>query len=524
MKITRIVYIAAAMALVLSLMVAIVPADPAIAATITVTNLNDSGPGSLRQALAEASDGDTIDFSVVGTIILTSGELKINKNLTITGSGKENLAISGNDASRVFYIFDTVSISGLTIKNGNINIEEGYGGGIYTWATVTMTDCTISNNSAQYGGGIANHGGTVTLTDCTIGDNTASVAGGGIDNRYGTLTMTNCTISGNTAKYGGGIENRRGTLTMTNCTVSGNHAYLSGGGIEFSQGILGWIPPEGKLTMIGCTVSDNTASNGGGIYCMGVTEVTNCTISGNRASDGGGICSYEGPLTMTNCTLSGNRASDRGGAICNLIGTITMTNCTLSGNSASSKEWHDGKGGAIFNTVEADVDMVHCTVSDNWADSGGGIYLSHDNQRIELNCTIVYDNAASDGANIKGLYSDAENIVGSPDPLLDPLQDNGGLTETHALRFGSPAIDGCSIGCPPPYTDQRGISRPQGSDCDIGAYEKEPSDTLTPGVGWGAGTWIVVGIVITVMFIFVLGLGFWLGMRRREGSRTLHPH
>src|SRR6266496_133247 len=95
-------------------------AIPAHAATITVTNTNDSGAGSLRQALADANNGDTITFAVTGTIGLTSGELLINRSITISGPGADNLAVNGNATHRVFYIApgNTVTISGLTITNG----------------------------------------------------------------------------------------------------------------------------------------------------------------------------------------------------------------------------------------------------------------------------------------------------------------------------------------------------------------------------------------------------------------------
>src|SRR2546430_7397400 len=103
---------------------------PAHANLITVTNTNDSGPGSLRQALADVNDGDTITFAVTGTIGLTSGELVVDKNITISGPGAENLAINGNAKSSVFHIGSgqTVAISGLTIING---YTTGFGGGIH---------------------------------------------------------------------------------------------------------------------------------------------------------------------------------------------------------------------------------------------------------------------------------------------------------------------------------------------------------------------------------------------------------
>ena len=127
------------------------------ATTITVTNGNDGGPGSLRQALAQANDGDTINFAVTGTIGLTTGELLVDKSITISGPGAENLAVDGNKQSRVFHIAPgkTVAISAITITNGYANNQPVLdGGGIYNdHATLTVDNCTISNNSAFRDGG-----------------------------------------------------------------------------------------------------------------------------------------------------------------------------------------------------------------------------------------------------------------------------------------------------------------------------------------------------------------------------------
>jgi hypothetical protein len=120
---------------------------PARANIITVTNRNDSGTGSLRQALADANDGDRIDFAVTGAIGLTSGELLINKNVTIVGPGAANLAVDGSAMSRVFHISPgkTASISDLTITNGNV--DSGDGGGILNdHAILTILDSTVTGN------------------------------------------------------------------------------------------------------------------------------------------------------------------------------------------------------------------------------------------------------------------------------------------------------------------------------------------------------------------------------------------
>src|SRR5262245_17090053 len=177
-------------------------------ATITVTTINDNGSGSLRQALADAVNGDTINFnsSLNGqTITLTSGELLLDKHITISGPGANRLTIDANQASRVFRIAPgrDVTVSGLTLTNGSAPLPYSWGGAIYNdHAALTLNNCTISNNTAVQGagGGIYNDG-----------------AGGSA-----TLMITNCTISGNSAWPGGGIYNYLGTVTITNSTLSGN--------------------------------------------------------------------------------------------------------------------------------------------------------------------------------------------------------------------------------------------------------------------------------------------------------------
>ena len=146
--------------------------------TIIVTNTNDSGPGSLRQALADANDGDVIGFAVTGTSGLTSGELLVAKNVTISGPGTENLAVNGNNQSRVFHITSgrTVTISGLTITNGS----AGSGGGIYNdHAVLILSNCTISGNS---GDGIHNDGHNIGHATLKINNSLLTNNSGGIYN------------------------------------------------------------------------------------------------------------------------------------------------------------------------------------------------------------------------------------------------------------------------------------------------------------------------------------------------------
>ncbi|MSQ26592.1 MAG: hypothetical protein EXR51_00410 [Dehalococcoidia bacterium] len=313
---------------------ALFPALPALATSWTVTNTNDNGAGSLRAAIANATSGDTINFSssVTGTITLTSGELAIAKNLTITGPGAASLAISGNSASRVFNISSgaSVVISGLTFHSGSAGAS--YGGGIFNAGALTLSNSTLSGNSEGSGGGILNFWGTAVLTNSAVsGNSSANGWGGGIFNQNGTLTFTNGTLSGNSAAYGGGGIYNYGTLTLTNSTVSGNSSTNGGGGGIFSE--------AGTLTLSNSTLSGNSATHGGGIWNHVGSTLTliNSTLFGNSSPFYGGGIRNLGTATLTNTTLSGNSATFGGGAIANVdfFGSKTMLRNTTVANSPS---------------------------------------------------------------------------------------------------------------------------------------------------------------------------------------------
>jgi hypothetical protein len=234
-------------------------AGNAQATTRTVTNLADSGAGSLRQAIVDSANGDTINFSVTGTIALTSGPLNISKSLTITGPGARNLHVSGTNPSvfTTLTVFaGTSTISGLTIGPGRAGFTLGNAG-----TALTMNDCAISGNSVD-GGIFTNASTTLHLNRCTVSDNhvsTEGMYGGGIINE-GTATLTNCTISGNSYGVGAGMWNiTGGTTTMVSCTVTGNTANTEGGGLRNTGNAADF-----KLT--NTIVSGNTAGTGPDIW------------------------------------------------------------------------------------------------------------------------------------------------------------------------------------------------------------------------------------------------------------------
>jgi uncharacterized repeat protein (TIGR01451 family) len=262
---------------------------------VTVTDAGDSGAGTLRQAVADVCPGGVVDFDATlnrGTITLTSGEIAIDKALTIDGPGRDNLTVSGNNASRIFNTSDTVTISGLTLRDG---YTANSGGAIQTTAPLTLTAvAVISNTAATWGGAIYNNGGSLTLTNADISGNVASSAGGAIYNNGGSLTLTNTGFSGNISSgaNGGAIYNDGGTAALTNILFSGNKA-ASGGAIYNNS----------SLQLINATFSGNLAPyNPGGAIAnagSGTVQLVNGVVWGNSTSGPPGAQIYNTGSTVT---------------------------------------------------------------------------------------------------------------------------------------------------------------------------------------------------------------------------------
>ena len=259
----------------------------ACASIITVTNTNDGGPGSLRQALTRiANDGDTINFAVTGTITLTSGGLPVNKNITISAPGADQLSIDGNQAIVVFGVFcgKTATISGLTIRNAQSDI---------------LND------------------GTVTVTNCVLGGNSYV----GLSN-YGVATVSSCVLSGNLYR---GLYSYLAETTVSNCVVSGN----AGGGLfnNVPFGPNNSVSGDGSMTISDSIISDNS---GPGVANYWFLTIVNSTLSGNSTDgDGGGISSgtFKSPVASQSSTAQ-SAVTRRSVEVAELIqyGGLTIVN------------------------------------------------------------------------------------------------------------------------------------------------------------------------------------------------------
>ncbi len=426
---------------------------------LTVTSTADSGPGSLRQALADAGAGDTIQFAPAlngQTIGVSSAELVIDKNVIISGPGPNQLTVERSTATgtpkfRIFHVLPghVVLIAGLRISGGNL-FETDAGGGVRNdQSALTLNNCAVVNSAVGnsfsgmqgIGGGVYNDNGTLEINDSSISGNFAVALCGGVYNTPGgTLRIRDSVVSGNGVRVQfmnppqfvgrcGGIFND-GTAEVTNCTIDHNTGGQDGGGIE----------NRGSLSIADSTIDHNTVIGvGGGIYSRGPLTIANSTISSNTANfkglgNGGGIDSEGTSLSITNSTFSGNTVAGsfgRGSAIFIVGGTVQLQDTILNAS---------GMGGSIHNE--------------------SGTVTSHG-----------YNLSSDDGGGFLTATGDQINT----NPMLGPLQNNGGPTFTHALLTGSPAINtGDPNFISPPLYDQRGPGYPRvvGGRIDIGSFER----------------------------------------------------
>lgn len=403
------------------------------AATCTVNVLTDTGAGSggaggtgdLRYCISQtnASGGaDIINANLFGTILLNSNLPYISDSLTINGGSQNFLIIDAQSGSnRRGFEVDApagvnVTIRNLTVRNGNIT-----SGGIGSGGGISLLS-----------------GATLNLDFVNITNNVSVSGGAGINVNASNLNITNSRITGN------------------NSTQTG----AGGGGINFFNG---------TLFMSGTTISENTASNGGAIAFVFVNSgrIENSTISGNNGSRGGGFYNAVSNVSLSNVTISNNIASELGGGFVVASGSATLRNCTVAGNIGTNS------GGGFYNFGGVTTTIANTIIADNSAVNGADVLNSFSGVVLGDGANII-ETSIVGGGGVGGNGS-----ISQVDPLLNPLVNNGGLTQTQSFAPNSPARDTGANGealntsSVALTTDQRGtgFSRIVGSAVDIGAYE-----------------------------------------------------
>jgi len=470
----------------------------------------------------DADQGGGALYNDGGTLVVTNAELNNNQANGTAGSGGGILSkggtvtvsggtINGNMASRAGggieinagtvtnTLTSTLSIDGVTLESNSTGSAPGNGGALHITGpgTATVANSTVTNNiAAAEGGGLWNSAsGTLSVTGTQLVGNVANGSaadqgGGALYNDGGLLTIADTTMRNNradgTSGSGGAMLNNGGTVELSSSSMSGNTAMRAGGAIEDNAG-------KG-MTITAATFSSNSTGanpgNGGALHISGagtVTVTTSTVVSNTASAEGGGLWnSAVGVLIVDQSTLhqnmaNGSAADQGGGALYNDGGTLQVSNSTVSANQAVSI------GGGL-HTNNGTVALTNVTFYENGADNGAG-GIGNSGSNLAMTNTIVAHMTAS-GADCSGVTAGAFNLDSdgscqaaiSADPMLAPLQDNGGETATHALLVGSPAIDAgddaACVAAPINSVDQRGITRPAGANCDLGAYEGSTTNLL----------------------------------------------
>jgi len=489
-----------------------------------VFNVTDEA--ELRNALDMAAtngEDDTINiaagtYNTDGTTFEYGEPSEENFALTIAGAGAGATILDGGNGEQVLDIFQIflddfnadVTITGLTIRNGNDPTPTG-GGGLFVQtdsANITIENCEFSDNSADGTGGgasVQSFSGNITLTNNTFTDNTADGAGGGasVGNESGDITLTDNTFTDNSADNNGGgatVGNESGDITLTDNTFTDNSAVADGGGANVrtdSGGVTltdntftnnstvengggATVDSElGNVTLTNNTFTDNSAdSDGGGadVFAAGNVTLTDNTFTDNSAdSDGGGagVETFSGDVTLTNNIFDNNSVGSRGGGafIDNDEGITTLTNNSFTNNSAPSNG-----GGVRVQAQLGDVTLTNNTFTNNSTDSnGGGLWVSLIDDTTTLNIfnNIIRGNTATgDGDDTYVLDDDNSNDIGSSLNLFtNDFSDFFSDCESRPLFCTSNITEGGNIDEDPLFVDGASgdVHLREGSPCiDVG--------------------------------------------------------
>lgn len=453
-------------------------------ATLAVTSCaDDADPGTLRNVIASAAEGDVIDLRALtcATITLTQGEINLGvygphqiHDLSLVGPGRDALAIDAN-GGRGFVHGDfqigrgTLAMSDLTIRNGVYTHGLSScldSSGNVVLERVTITDCHASNGGPITFGGAVAVSGKLTMRSSTISDSSSTAAGnnvafGGGAYVMGDAELIDSTISGNrvTAAVGsaddgyyltgGGGLYVRGNLSLTRSTVSGNRVEATN---AVDGAIGGGVFVRGRTLIDASTLDNNLADGSGGGLFKAVfsiwgdppppqdtyVEIANSTIADNRSGNGGGLVSSR-PVKLSNSTVAGNQADARGGGLWFLLDGIGGADGTLT----------------LQSTILAD---NRAAATDNDLDTDGTVAAGGASNLVRV--------AAA------GISLPADTLAA--DPQLFPLSWNGGGTRTMALGATSPALDAGNNDAALAH-DQRGehFARSSGAGTDIGAFEAQ---------------------------------------------------
>ncbi|CAG0934821.1 putative outer membrane protein PmpB [Thermoflexales bacterium] len=376
-------------------------------ATLTVTNTNDSGPGSLRQAVADAYSGDTINFNLIypAAITLTSGEILISRDITVVGPGATRLTISGNGTSRIFNIGSgAVELADLTVAQGDA--ASLYGGGIYygyDGGVLTLTRVNVLSNTAAYGGGVFLSSGNVMFNDGEVRGNDASSEGGGIHVYSGSVTLNGEQIRSNTSRMGGGIFIQSGDVTLNGGQIISNTASSGGGGVYINQF-------DANFTQTGGAMALNTAFNGGAVYInSGSMTLNGGQVIGNAASSsgwGGGVFISSGGNLLLNAGMVVSNTAERGGGV-----GIDSGNALIDGGEIISNTATNYGGGVYIrgNWQLGSATLSGGQIAANVASEGGGVYVeTYLATFVQTGVSTITHNTAQYGG---GLYSDMGYIT-----------------------------------------------------------------------------------------------------------------